>query len=72
MIVGEPKEGDKGYFDKYQKIEHYPYCPDESVDMFSLPEAKKYEDLIAEMQGEDGDGIEDLLTNASDDVIEDI
>lgn len=40
--------------------------------MFSLPEAKKYEDLIAEMQGEDGDGIEDLLTNASDDVIEDI
>lgn len=53
-IVGKPPAEaiDMDYFENYKIIEHYPYCPDESVDMFKLPEARKYEELMKEMYGD--------------------
>lgn len=40
-MVEQPTEHD--YFKGYTIVEHKDFCPEESVDIFTLPEAKTYE-----------------------------
>lgn len=38
-IIGKPvDDAGKDYFTDYEIVEHIPVCPDESIDLFTLPE----------------------------------